>query len=59
MYPDNFVVDFGTVTLTTKSFTTWEGALRCARGAQRRGQWATIGTASGRLLRTFQPRRRR
>ena len=59
MYPDNFVVSFGSTTLTTRSFLTWGAALNCARAAQRRGHWATIGTESGALLRTLKPRRRR
>jgi hypothetical protein len=56
---DNFVVDYGTTTLTSRSFTTWPAALKCARAAARRGNFATVGTTSGALLRTFKPRNRR
>jgi len=54
--PDNFVVDFET---GSRSFTTWDAALRCAKGKAQSGQWATVGTASGALLRVCKPRRRR
>jgi len=53
---DHFVVDTGTA---SRSFTTWDAALRCAKGHARRGHWATVGTASGRLLRVCKPRRSR
>lgn len=57
--PDNFVVDYGLTTMTSRSFMTWESAVKCARTQARRGNFATVGTESGRLLRVFKPRRSR
>lgn len=56
---NDFVVDFGMTTLTSRSFTTYDAAIKCARGAARRGNFATVGTSNGRLIRVFKPRRRR